>query len=119
MVPTRAEPGLVCASLGILFGEIYRSQLGGIWEFAEFKGQQFLALAAPGGRKYSPIQKAGKQFLNGRQDSILSMLGFSLKLAQAAARIAELSPEEREALRQHALEDVEKRKAAARAREEN
>ena len=111
--PSRGSVESVCASLGVLFGEIYRSHLGGTWEFADFQGQRFLAVAAPGGHKYSPIQKVGKQFLNGQQDSILFMFGLPLKLAQAAERIAKLSPEERDVRRKRALEEVEKRKAAA------
>ncbi|MGB7845178.1 MAG: hypothetical protein WBL63_06155 [Candidatus Acidiferrum sp.] len=111
---SEADANLVAVSLGALFGEINRARFEGEWDLAEIQGRRFIVLSTPHGQKFTPLQKAGKQFLNGKEDSILFTFGLVGKIAEAAARIAKLSPEEREARRKQALDTIAKRRAAGR-----
>lgn len=122
MQPEKAEPAsaaaadcvAVCESLGTLFGEIARKHIGGDWGVADFKGQQFVALVTAAGGKLAVMQKAGRQYLNGKEDSVLFMFDVARSMSQAAMRVAVLSPEEVEAHRQQVREDVRRRTVGLR-----
>lgn len=121
MEPEKAETGsmagvdyvTVCGSLGTLFGEISRKHTGGDWGIEEFNGRQFVALVTAGG-KLAVMEEAGRQYLNGKEDSVLFMFGVARTVSQAAARVAMISSEEREARRQRIREDVRQRTVGLR-----
>jgi hypothetical protein len=117
MKPEKAEPEsmaaadyvTVCETLGTLFGEIARKHIGGDWGIGEFDGRQFVALVTPASGKLAVMEKAGRQYLNGKEESVLFMFGVARTMSQVAARVAELSPEEVEERRQRVREDVRRR----------
>jgi hypothetical protein len=91
--------GRVAMTLGAFYGEILREQSNGVWRFAEFQGQQVVALALTAKRSVTPLHKVAKHFTNGKSDSIWSFHALTRLLAKAAARVNNMSEEEREALR--------------------
>ena len=66
--PTEAT--IVAESLGAFFGEVVQSELGGSWGFQNYDGQSYVALHSCSGTSFFIIQKAGKQFENGEEDSV-------------------------------------------------
>src|SRR4029077_11004742 len=64
------EATIVAESLGAFFGEVVQSQLGGRWGFENYDGHSYVALRSSSGTSFIIIQKAGKQFENGEEDSV-------------------------------------------------
>lgn len=61
---------LVANTFGAFLGETMRTILGGEWHFVEFGGQKLIALAFSSKDCLFPTYKAGKQFMNGDEDSV-------------------------------------------------
>jgi len=108
----------VSASLGAHLCELVRPRMRGEWGFAEFEGErQAVLILAPGNLMAVP-QKAGKQFANGKADSVRFFFGIAAAFAQARVQYANMSPEERLALKEKMAaykERMRERKLRAKA----
>ena len=104
---SREETGLVSATLGAFYGEAVRARIGGRWELAEFRGERFIALVTGYGKKFAILQKAGKQFECGHQDSVYFFYSFLSRPAERKGKFADLKPRERDRLRAEILERFE------------
>ena len=89
--------------------------MGGHWGFKEFKGQRYIWLILGPDHALAVLQKAGKQFANGQEGSVQLFFGIVSTMATAKARIANLSPEDREALKAKAQQAQAERKAKLQA----
>jgi hypothetical protein len=105
------DASLVTASLGAHLCELVRLRMSGEWGFAEYEGERYPVLILSPGNFMAVPQKAGKQFANGKSDSVQFFFGLAAGLAQARARVANMSPEERQALKDRVAIHKEKMQA--------
>ncbi len=102
----------VSASLGAHLCELVQLNTPGKWGYAEFRGVREVVLVLSPGNFMAVPQKTGKQFVNGKSDSIELFFGLAAAFAKGRARIANMSPDERQALK----DKVAGMKAASKAR---
>lgn len=102
----------VSASLGAHLCELVQLNTPGKWGCAEFQGVREVVLVLSPGSFMAVPQKTGKQFVNGKSDSIEFFFGLAAAFAKGRGRIANMSPDERQALR----DKVARMKAASKAR---
>jgi hypothetical protein len=108
------DAATVSASLGAYLCELVQVNTPGKWDYAEFEGTRQVVLVLASGHFLAVPQKTGKQFVNGKSDSIRFFFGLAAVLAKGRARVANMRPEECGALK----DKVAKIKAANKARKE-
>jgi len=93
------DAAAVSASIGSCVGELAKSRMGGEWGYREFQGERHIMLILSPSVTLAVLHKAGKQFLNGKSDSIQLFFGIAGALAAAKAKFENLPQKERDALK--------------------
>jgi type II secretory pathway pseudopilin PulG len=114
---------IVSASLGAHLAEYVQSRLTGHWGFQEFAGRRHIVLITAPGSALFVLQKAGKQFRNGPQDSVQFFFSAGSAIEQARiqlqAKYDAMSPEEKQAYREKIVQQRTARVASPNKRSGN
>jgi hypothetical protein len=114
----RSEPNaaLCTSTLGAYFGEFVRSQIGGTWTFAAFKETRYVALTTGYGMNFAVMQRTGRQFLHGREDSVMFFYSFLRLTVDRFGKFGDLTSEEISKKRDEIVARLKARRAKNRCR---